>query len=408
MKTLTMRPMLHPMLRLLFLLLLAGAALGAVAAEPAMVTVHYFRAEGCPHCTQAGSFLQRLAAEEPGMRVRDYEVQYNDANRDLYLGVVRALKLEEAGVPLIVIGDWAVAGYHSDAWTGTDIRKQVRHCLVSPCSDYIAALRAGTPLPAPPRVREAWALLPDTLDLPLIGPVATAHLSLPLLTLVLGALDGFNPCAMWALVFLLGLLLGMKDRKRMWILGLAFLAGSGIVYFLIMAAWLNVLLSIGMIFWVRLAVALVALAGAAYNFHDYFTNRDAACTVSHAGQRQAFLARLRRQALEERLWPAIVGVVALAIAVNLIELACSAGIPAVYTQILALTPMPAWQYYGYLLLYLLAFLFDDLLMFALAVTTLHFADIGTRYARASRLLGGVVLTVVGVLLLFRPQWLTFG
>jgi len=298
MKTLPMRPL----LRLLFLLLLNGAAPCAVAAEPAQVTVHYFRAEGCPHCAQAGDFLQRLAAEEPRVSVRDYEVQHNQTNREFFLDVVRALQVEEAG----------------------------------------------------------------------------------------------------------GLLLGMHDRRRMWILGIAFLAGSGIVYFLIMAAWLNVLLTIGLIFWVRLAVALVALAGSAYYFHDFLTNRDASCTVSHAGKRQAYLARLRRHALEERLWPAFIGVVALAVAVNLIELVCSAGIPAVYTQILALTPMPAWQYYGYLLLYLLVFLFDDILIFALAASTLQFADIGTHYARASRLLGGTILAVVGVVLLFRPQWLAFG
>lgn len=403
-------PTLPPSLRLLFLLLLAAVPpySGAAEAADVDVTAHYFRAEGCPHCEHAGRFLQRLVAEEPRLSVREYEVRYDQANRDLYLDVVRALKVEEAGVPLIVIGDRALVGYHSDAWTGADISRLVRQCLASPCSDFVAALRAGRPLPATPRVRRAGALLPDTIELPLIGTVATAHLSLPLLTLTLGALDGFNPCAMWALVFLLGLLLGMKDRRRMWILGLAFLAGSGIVYFLIMAAWLNVLLTIGLIFWVRLAVALLALTGAAYYFHDFYTNRDASCTVSHAGQRQAFLARLRRVALEERLWPAFVAVVALAMAVNLIELACSAGIPAVYTQILALTPMPAWQYYGYLLLYLLVFLFDDILMFALAATTLHFASIGTRYARASRLLGGVILAAIGILLLFRPQWLAFG
>ena len=250
--------------------------------------------------------------------------------------------------------------------------------------------------------------MPETIKLPLVGEVATSALSLPALTAILGAVDGFNPCAMWALVFLLGLLMGEKDRKRMWILGLTFLFGSGLVYFLIMAAWLNVLLAIGFATGIRVAVGVVALGGAAYYLYDFVANPDAACEVSHTGERQRILGRLRRFALEERLWPAVLGVLLLAIAVNLIELVCSAGIPAVYTQVLALTPMAAWHYYGYLTLYIVIYMLDDVAVFAVAATALQMSGFGTRYARANRLVGGVILAAIGLMLLFRPEWLMFG
>ena len=262
---------------------------------------------------------------------------------------------------------------------------------------------APAPVPAPAR----RGALPETIKLPLAGELRLATLSLPVLTLVLGAIDGFNPCAMWALVFLLGLLMGTKERKRMWILGVTFLFGSALVYFLIMAAWLNVLLAIGFSYWIRIAVGVVALGAAAYYLYDFVANPDAACEVSHSGKRQQVLGRLRRFALEERLWPAVAGVLLLAIAVNMIELVCSAGIPAVYTQVLALTLMPAWQYYGYLLLYNLIYMLDDIAIFSVAVATLQMTGIGTRYARASRLIGGIVLAAIGLMLLFRPQWLAF-
>lgn len=390
-------------LLLLLLLILAPAG----AAEPPALTIHYFRAEGCPHCEHAGEFLRRYAGDAR-IAVREYEVKYDPIGRERFVRVVEALRLDDAGVPFILVGDWAVIGYHSDAWTGAAIQAQVARCLEKSCPDSVAAILAGRPLASPLRLAEAGPLLPEKLRLPFFGEVATATLSLPLLTLALGALDGFNPCAMWALVFLLGLLMGTKDRRRMWILGLTFLFGSALVYFLIMAAWLNVLLALGYIAWIRIAVGLVALGGAAWYLHDYVTNPDAACEVSHQGTRQATLARLRRVALEERLWPAMIGVLALAIAVNLIELVCSAGIPAVYTQVLALTPMPAWQYYGHLLLYNLIYMLDDIALFALAATTLQLTGFGARYARASRLVGGVVLAAIGLMLLFRPQWLSFG
>jgi len=81
--------------------------------------------------------------------------------------------------------------------------------------------------------------LPASVRMPLLGEVALRDLSLPVLTIALGGLDGFNPCAMWALVFLLGLLVGMQDRLRMWVLGAAFVVASAAVYFVFMAAWLT-------------------------------------------------------------------------------------------------------------------------------------------------------------------------
>ncbi len=398
---------------MLLLLLLAGSAAAAGEASgageraaPPVVTIHYFRAEGCPHCANAGAFLERYAAD-PRIAVRDYEVRHDAAGREKFFKVVDALGVSDPAVPFIMIGDWWTIGYHGDEWSGAAIQAQVARCLSQPCADRVAAILAGKPA-ATLRPEKPAPSLPETIKLPLVGEVATSALSLPVLTAVLGAVDGFNPCAMWALVFLLGLLMGQKGRKRMWILGLAFLFGSGLVYYLIMAAWLNVLLAVGFATWIRVGVGIIALGGAAYYLYDFAANPDAACEVSHGGERQRILGRLRRFALEERLWPAVLGVLLLAIAVNLIELVCSAGIPAVYTQVLALTPMATWQYYGYLALYVLIYMLDDVAVFAVAVTALQMSGIGTRYARANRLIGGVILAAIGLMLLFRPEWLVFG
>jgi glutaredoxin len=370
------------------------------------VTIHVFRADGCPHCEKALEFLKRYE-NEPRVSVRDYEVGSNPRNLERFERVLRGLGAADVAVPLVVVGQWWVIGFRDAETTGDQISRQVASCLAAGCPDLVASILAGPPSDARPPGPAGGVELPETVDLPLVGRLRVADLSLPALTVVLAALDGFNPCAMWALVFLLGLLLGTTDRRRTWILGLAFLAGSALVYFLIMAAWLNVLMAAGLAAWVRIAVGLVALAGAAYHLHDYATNPEAVCEVSHVGRRQEILQRLKRFALQERLWPSVLGVVALAIAVNLIELLCSAGIPAVYTQTLALTPMPRGVYYGYLVLYVLVFLLDDIAIFAVAITTLRMTGFGAKYARASRLLGGLLLAAIGLMLLFRPQWLSF-
>ena len=161
------------MLRLLFLILLAMTA--AQAAEPPALTIHYFRAEGCPHCEDAGAFFARLAAEEPRIVVRDYEVGRDAANRALFQGALEALKVEEGGVPLIFVGDWATLGYHTDATTGAEIRRQVARCLEAGCPDALESIRTGRAPAVQPRQAGA-----DVLRLPLIGEVDAAALSLPL------------------------------------------------------------------------------------------------------------------------------------------------------------------------------------------------------------------------------------
>jgi hypothetical protein len=169
-----------------------------------------------------------------------------------------------------------------------------------------------------------------------------------------------------------------------------------------------VLLVLGAIAWLRVVIGIVALAGGAYYAYEYFRSREALCRVASAAQRQRVMTRLRAAAAEPRFFAAAAAVVALAVGVNFIELLCSAGIPAVYTQILALTPMPTWQHHLWLALYVLVFLADDVAVFVAAMITLQVTGASVRYAHHAQLLGGAVLLVVGALLIARPEWLAFG
>jgi thiol-disulfide isomerase/thioredoxin len=398
--------------RALAALLLALLAFAAGAQPRDRVDAYLFWGIGCPHCEREIDFLKRLEAEEPRLRVRYLEVTGDAANRRAFAAVVEKISLEDPAVPLTLVGDAAMVGYAGDDTSGAELRRMIGKCLASGCPDTVgpllqASAGAGAgPARKIPSVPER--IIPREISVPFLGPVAIADLSLPVLTVVLAALDGFNPCAMWVLVFLIGLLVGMQDRVRMWTLGTAFIAGSALVYFLFMAAWLNFLLFMGAVVWVRAAVALVALGGGFYYLREYFRNPDAACPVTAPQARRRVFESLRKLANESRFWLAFLGIIALAFAVNLVELLCSAGIPAVYTQVLALSKLPAWQYYGYLALYILVFMLDDLFVFVVAMKTLQVAGVTAEYSRFSHLAGGIVLLAIGALLLLRPELLMFG
>jgi glutaredoxin len=379
------------------------------AAARADVDVYYFWRDGCPHCERATEFLTRLRAEQPDVRVQRFDVWGSNGEGELLARVASGLRVDQVAVPFIVVGDYVFIGYDDDANTGSQLAARIAACRAEPCPDRVAPILGEIDGQSEPRVSVMPRRgLPSTVTLPIIGEVATRDLSLPALTVLLAAVDGFNPCAMWTLVFLIGLLAGMPDRTRLWVLGGAFIAASAGVYFLFMAAWLNALLFFGMLVWIRVAVAIVALGGGAYYLREFWRDSAAVCAVTAPARRRRVLERLKSLALEQRFYVALTGIVLLAFAVNLIELLCSAGIPAVYTQVLALSNLPAWQYYGYLLLYVTIFMLDDLLVFFTAVKTLELTGMGTRYLRISHLIGGFVLVAIGVLLLLKPEWLMFG
>jgi hypothetical protein len=225
---------------------------------------------------------------------------------------------------------------------------------------------------------------------------------------LLAAIDGFNPCAMWVLVFLIGLLIGMRDTFRMWLYGSVFLLTSGAVYFVFLAAWLNAFLLIGALPAIRIGVGVFALIAGGWYVAEFWRNPEGACKVASPGSRVKLMERMRAAVTEPSTVVALLSIMGLAVAVNMIELLCSAGIPAVYTQILAISDLSTWTYYGYLLLYIVIFMLDDALIFVLAMVTLHQTGLMGTYARFSHLIGGTVLLAIGSALILRPELLAFA
>lgn len=408
---------------LLVILVLAGLlaqATGTAARAPVargeLVGVHLFWSATCPHCTRARRFVEDLAKRDPHVGLRSYELDGDGRNEAAFLAVAQHFAIDPPAVPLIVVGDEVFVGYDDDATSGAEIAAKVAACRATSCRDAFAAIVANVASPRHPA--EAGAVpeglkarrpaLPDRVALPLIGEIETRTLSLPALTIVLGAVDGFNPCAMWVLVFLIGLLVGMNDPVRMWSYGAVFIATSAVVYFAFMAAWLNLFLYLGSLAFVRIAVGLFALGAAAYYLREFIRNPDGACPVTTPGERQGIMERLRSLVAERSFLAAILGIVVLAVGVNMIELLCSAGIPAVYTQVLALSNLSAPGYYGYLALYIAAFMLDDAAIFVAAMMTLRATGLAATYSRYSHLVGGAVMAAIGFMLLFRPEWLAFA
>ncbi|MDD5099018.1 MAG: hypothetical protein PHP35_01635 [Candidatus Colwellbacteria bacterium] len=392
------------------LLLVCGSLFfaGTAFAEEKL-NIYFFYGDGCPHCAKEEVFLETVKEKYPQINVHSFEIYFHPENIETLQRLNSEMGIEVDGVPLTIIGDTSFVGF-SETGSSEKMEDRINYCLENSCTDRAGEIIDASSNESGSEQKEGSEEENEIgkITVPFFGEIDPASFSLPALTVVMGALDGFNPCAMWTLLFLISLLLGMENRKRMWILGVAFIAASAAVYFLFMAAWLNLILFLGFIIWVRIAIGLIALAGGGYNLREFFINKEAVCKVTQGDEKKKIFDKIKSITQMNSLWLALGGIVLLAFAVNLVELVCSAGLPAIYTQILALSNLPVWQYYLYIGLYIFVFMLDDLFVFFAAMITLEMAGITGKYARASKLIGGILMLAIGLLLIFRPEILMFG
>ena len=368
------------------------------------VPVYLFWDIGCPHCRKANVFLNDAKKQMPWITVKSYELSSNRKGRLIFTQTNNYFGIMNPGVPLIVVGRKYFIGYDNDDTTGRAILTWAAECRSANCPnllDYISNKSSGQKKNLPESI-------PEKIKFPILGELSISQLSLPTLTVVLAAVDGFNPCAMWVLMFLIGLLIGIEDKTRMWILGGVFLMTSALVYFAFLAAWLNIFLLLGALVWVRVGVGLFSFASGAYYLHEFASNPEGICKVTNIGQRQRIMEALKSTVIEKKFLLAMFGIIILAAAVNLIELLCSAGIPAVFTSILSMSDLSRIEYFGYLSLYIIVFLIDDLAIFVIAMMTLQITGMTASFSRYSHLVGGLIMVSIGGILLLKPEWLVFS
>lgn len=359
------------------------------------ITIYLFHGDGCPHCAQEQVFLNELKAEyKDQINIVKYEVWYNDYNEDIYSKVKKAFNTSAKGVPFTVIGEKYFSGYSSTV--GQNIRNTVDEYLNKTSNEE---QNGDTNMEEPVEGGQT--------TIPILGKVDMKNVSIPIVAIILGFLDGFNPCAMWILLFLISMLFNMKNRKRMWVLGITFLLTSAFVYFLAMLG-LNVVLSFTALNWIRALIGCVALTGGLINIRSYINTKNDGCHIVDDSKRKKYFNKIKKFTTEQNFILAIIGVIALAASVNLVELACSAGFPAVFIEILNINNFSTLQDTLYILLYILFFLIDDLVIFIIAMTTLKLTGISTKYNRISHLVGGILMILMGILLIFKPEWLMFN
>lgn len=406
-------------------------------AEEKVINIHLFYGSGCPHCAKEEEFLSEYLEGRDDVKLYTYEIWYDTDNQKLLSDVQKQMgTTNKSGVPFTVIGKKTIVGY-SEGTTDEQIKEAVDYYLNNDYRDYAGEItgkiskkidESTTKESENKDVKEneetkkenskITSSTDDTSDeldenvtVPVLGKVNAKSVSLPVLAIVLGFVDGFNPCAMWILIFLITMLFNMKNRKKMWILGLTFILTSGIVYLMFMLAWLNLATFISKIAFIRVLIAVVALVVGLINIYKYIESlkkKDEGCDVVDKKDRKKIMNKIIAITKEKRFIFALLGVIVLAASVNIIELMCSIGIPLLFTQILAMNNLSTFSYMIYMLIYIFFFLIDDIVIFVISMVTLKVTGLSTKYTKYSHLVGGILMLIIGLLLIIKPELLMFN
>ena len=377
---------------ILFLtILIVGSFVSAKVslAQEKPIEIDFFYSAICPHCAEEKEFLTQLEKKYPEIEIKEYEVLSSPENQKIlkdFYEKYQVPKKDQGRVPATFTPTKYFIGFSTQV--GKNLENCIRECLNGEIS------------------------FSEKIRVPIIGEIDISKMSLPALTITLGALDGLNPCAMWVLLFLITLLINTRSRKRMWLIGGTFILASGIVYYLILTAWLNLFLAISYVNLTRMLIGVFALGVGIWQIKNFITYHPGVCKILGISSRMEEKLKLKERAEKIVTSPLTLGMIGgliiLALGVNLIEFFCSAGLPAIYTRILALSSLNTLAYYLYLLLYTFIFMLDDLIIFSLAVFTLSKIGFTEKYNYWATLFGGLLILILGILLIFKPEFLMFG
>ena len=370
------------------------------------VNLYLFYGDGCPHCAREEDYLNELKEDYPFVNLIKYETWYNEENANLLSRVKNNLNINNSYVPFTVIGNLGLTGFNDN--TKMQIESQIKYCYKNDCPDIVSETCSGEDV-----IDEKEENCEDEttqFKVPVLGNIDAKKVSLPIVAIIMGFVDGFNPCAMWILIFLISFLITKKDYKKMLILGSTFLITSALIYLFFMMSWLTIVIEINKIVILRNIIAVIACIAGIYNLIKFNEERkkNVGCSVTDNKKRSVIIERIKRYVLENNLAISMIGIMLLAISVNFIELACSAGLPLVFTQILSINNLSNIEYFMYVLIYVFFFLIDDLIIFLIAVKTSKVTGISNKYTKYSHLIGGLIMLIIGILLLVKPEIVMFN
>ncbi len=380
------------------------------------VNLYMFGREGCHFCKIEEGFLNKTLLEHSDVNFVYLDVIEDVEARKLFLGITSANNLPQA-TPITLVGGEVLLGYNSDKTTGKAIveafqkARDGRNFFIEEYLDLekamaVTEVTCDNNSTTTPCVDESSEGL--LIELPFLGIVDVEKFSLFTLSGVLGVIDGLNPCALWVLMTFLLILMQIGDRKKLLQVAGMFILAEAIMYYFILTAWYSAWDFVKLDQIVTPLIGFLALGSGVYFLRKWHRSREKfMCDVTDLEQQAKIQQKIHKLVHAPMTIMTILGITGIALSVNIIEFACSIGIPQVFTKVLEMNALSFWSHQGYLVLYILGYMVDDFIVFGFAFYGINKMHASEKYSRLSMLIGGILMLLFGIMFLFFPDMLIF-
>ncbi len=347
------------------------------------VNIYLFYSKICPHCQKEEKYFETLKEKyQDKINIYTYEVTENKTNNEIMKSLKKELKENSQGVPFTIIGSKTFLGYDES------LNERIENTIESYLDENTKTN--------------------NTYTIPILGKIEAKNASIILIAIILGFIDGFNPCAMWILLLLINMCISIKDKKKMLIVCLTFIITSGIIYFLSMLG-IGFILDLTTISYIRNIIAILAIILGIYNLYTYLkTRKETGCHVVKKEKRKTIITKINNILNNKNTLLMFGGTIILATSVSLVEMACSLGFPTIFLELLSINNIHSFLKVTYLLIYILFYLIDDIVVLFLSIKAFETKGISTKYNKYVHLIGGLIMILMGVLLIFKPEWIMFN
>ena len=384
------------------------------------VKIEYFGRKDCKNCANLENFLKELSTKRNDFEYIEHKIDESKEEKAFFDETTSKLKLVK-GTPIIYIAGHIIQGFNTPETTGKEIESLIDYGKtkdkVLTLKEYVESGQTGNvssngavctgnevcEIPGLTKGAEKQVLV----NIPIINKtVDLTNYSLFTMSMILGTIDGFNPCAMWVLVLFLTALIAIGNKVKMFRVAGLFIFAEAAMYFFILNAWIYAWDFVGLDKWVTPIVGIVGIVGGIFFIRNYLKKGNTLeCEVTNFEQRAKISKKIKDIANKPFTLLTALAIIGLALSVNVIEFACSVGIPQTYTKILQINEVPFWTRQFYTLVYIIGYMIDDIIVFGFALMSVNKLQLTTKYSKWVNLFGGILMIILGLIMLLKPNLL---
>ena len=384
------------------------------------VKIEYFGRKDCKNCANLEKFLKELSTKRDDFEYVEHKIDESKEEKVFFDKTTSKLKLVK-GTPIIYIDGHIIQGFNTANTTGKEIENLINSGKtkdkILTLKEYVESGQTGNvssngavctgdtvcEVPGLTKGAENQVLV----NIPIINKtVDLTNYSLLTMSIILGTIDGFNPCAMWVLVLFLTALIAVGNKVKMFRVAGLFILAEAVMYFFILNAWIYAWDFVGLDKWVTPLVGIVGIIGGIFFIRNYLKKGDTLeCEVTDFEQRAKISKKIKDIANKPFTLLTALAIIGLALSVNVIEFACSVGIPQTYTKILQINEVPFWTRQFYTFIYIIGYMIDDIIVFGFALMSVNKLQLTTKYSKWVNLFGGILMIILGLIMLIKPSLL---